>query len=361
MAVIALSQLTPRSVCWLWPEILALGKLAVLDGDPEQGKSLVTLDLCARLSTGRPWPDGRESGGPCNSIVLNSEDDEESTIIPRLKSLGADLGRVFVHDRKEPQSICLPGSLTTLEQDLSWTGAKLVVIDPIVSFLDRRMANGGDADVRRALVPLANLAHKSQCVILMVRHLSKRGSGRSLYRGGGSIAYIGVSRSAWLIAPDPTEPSVRILAQVKNNLAPAQPSLAFEILGTGNEPPAIDWIGERPWKADELLEIRKPPPLSPREKARDFLESFLKDGARTSREICAAAKKLGFSKRTLKRAKEDCEIRSRRVYQNIVPISYWLLPGQDLPADIPEECKEVDIRDLVGPAPKRFRRKKRFG
>jgi hypothetical protein len=327
----------------LWPGRLALGKLAVLDGDPDQGKSLVTLDLCARLSTGRPWPDGSEGPGPCNCIILNSEDDEESTIIPRLKGLGADLGRVFVHDRDEPEAISLPGSLKTLEEDLRRTGAKLVVLDPIVSFMDRRMANGGDADVRRALVPLANLAFKYQCVILMVRHLSKWGSGRSMYRGGGSIAYVGVSRSAWLVAPDPGEPSVRIFAQVKNNLAASQRSLAYEILGAENEPPTVDWIGERAWKADELLEIRKPPPLSPREKARDFLEDFLKDGARTSSEIWAAAKKLDFSERTLNRAKEDLEIRSRRVYQDMAPISYWLLPGQELPAGLSEESGNFDL------------------
>src|SRR6266851_5922168 len=198
MGVKALSQLTARSVNWLWPGRLAWGKLAILDGDPDQGKSLVTLDLCARLSTGRPWPDGSDSPGPANSIVFNSEDDDETTIIPRLQALGADLGRVYVHDRDEPEPLCLPGSLASLEQDICLTGAKLVVLDPIVSFLDRRSASGGDANIRRALMPLANLAHRYQCVMLMIRHLIKVGWSRALYRGAGSIAFVGVSRSAWL-------------------------------------------------------------------------------------------------------------------------------------------------------------------
>src|SRR5262249_172381 len=47
---------------WLWPGRLALGKLAMLDGDPGMGKSLLALDLCARLSTGRPLPDGGAAG-----------------------------------------------------------------------------------------------------------------------------------------------------------------------------------------------------------------------------------------------------------------------------------------------------------
>src|SRR5438477_12129013 len=93
------SEIVARPVAWLWPGRLALGKLAMLDGDPGVGKSLVTLDLCARLSTGQPFPDGSSGPGPCNSLVLDAEDDGEDTVRPRLQALGADLDRVFVLDR----------------------------------------------------------------------------------------------------------------------------------------------------------------------------------------------------------------------------------------------------------------------
>ncbi len=53
------STLKPLPTDWLWPGYLALGSLAILDGDPGMGKSLVTLDLTARLTTGRPWPERR--------------------------------------------------------------------------------------------------------------------------------------------------------------------------------------------------------------------------------------------------------------------------------------------------------------
>jgi hypothetical protein len=33
----------------------------------------MTLDLCARLSTGRAFPDGSPGPGPCNSIILAGE------------------------------------------------------------------------------------------------------------------------------------------------------------------------------------------------------------------------------------------------------------------------------------------------
>jgi hypothetical protein len=64
----------PGFAAWLWPHRLALGKLAIFDGDPNLGKSLVTLGLCARLSSGRPFPDAAPSPGPASSIVINGED-----------------------------------------------------------------------------------------------------------------------------------------------------------------------------------------------------------------------------------------------------------------------------------------------
>src|SRR5437764_5391002 len=94
-----ISQLNRRPLSWLWPGRLALGKLALLEGDPGQGKSLAAFDLCARLSTGRPMPDGSSGPDVANVIILNGEDGEEDTIRPRLERLGADPERVFIFDR----------------------------------------------------------------------------------------------------------------------------------------------------------------------------------------------------------------------------------------------------------------------
>jgi len=42
---------------WLWPGRIPLGKLSLLAGDPGLGKSLVSLDMAARVSRGGAWPD----------------------------------------------------------------------------------------------------------------------------------------------------------------------------------------------------------------------------------------------------------------------------------------------------------------
>ncbi len=47
-----------RPTHWLWRPYLACGKMALLDGDPGAGKSLLTAGLAARLTRGGRMPDG---------------------------------------------------------------------------------------------------------------------------------------------------------------------------------------------------------------------------------------------------------------------------------------------------------------
>jgi RecA-family ATPase len=139
MPVKLANQVVAHPVPWLWPDVLPTGKLVLLDGDPDLGKSLIALDLCARLSTGRPFPDGRGAGEPANSLVLSAEDAAHDTIVPRLQMLGADVGRVFVWQRDTDDEAWpwrFPRHARELDQALSQTGARLAVIDPIMAFLD---------------------------------------------------------------------------------------------------------------------------------------------------------------------------------------------------------------------------------
>ncbi len=47
---ILLSDVEPEQVEWLWPGRIPLGKLTILEGDPDKGKSVMTLDFAARVT-----------------------------------------------------------------------------------------------------------------------------------------------------------------------------------------------------------------------------------------------------------------------------------------------------------------------
>src|SRR5262249_20357670 len=91
-----LDNLEEQPIDWLWPGRLPAAKLTLIDGDPSQGKSLLTLDLASRLTTARPFPDGFAPPQPSSVVLVGSEDGIRDTVLPRLRAAGADLRRVHV-------------------------------------------------------------------------------------------------------------------------------------------------------------------------------------------------------------------------------------------------------------------------
>jgi hypothetical protein len=91
--VVHLEHVQPERISWVWRGWIPLGKLTVFDGDPDIGKSQTATDLAARVSTGRPMPDG--SRGVLGGVVLlTAEDGLADTVKPRLLAAGADCSRV---------------------------------------------------------------------------------------------------------------------------------------------------------------------------------------------------------------------------------------------------------------------------
>src|SRR5438067_12812317 len=127
-------DVSPTVLDWLWPRYLARGKLAILDGDPETGKSLLAIALVARLSRGGALPDGALLSRACTSVLLSAEDDAADTIRPRAEAAGVDLARLVVPDfgGRVPR---FPDDLPALEELVRDRGAELVVIDPLMAFL----------------------------------------------------------------------------------------------------------------------------------------------------------------------------------------------------------------------------------
>ncbi len=76
------------------------------------------------------------------------------------------------------------------------TRARLVVLDPLLAFLDGSVSSANDQSVRRVLGPLAGLAAEHDCAVLLIRHLTKWAGKQAIYRGGGAIGLLGACRSA---------------------------------------------------------------------------------------------------------------------------------------------------------------------
>jgi hypothetical protein len=312
----------PRPVPWLWPSRIAAGRLTLIDGDPDQGKSFVTLDLAARLTAGHTLPDGCRPSGPMAVLLLSAEDSREDTIVPRLLAAGADLQRVHFWD--EAVGPVFPEACGRLQQVLETTQARLVVIDPFFAFLGQEIGSLNDFMIRRALQPLARVAELTQAAIVLIRHLGKVGLTRqAIYRGLGSIAILGMARTAFLVGADPDDGERRVFACTKNNLAAATPSLGFRIVPAEAEMARIEWLGPVEWTADDLVAGRKRGQAVPRAVA--FLREQLAQGPRDRETLLSHAEAIGLSFRTLERAKSQLGVLSQQRRQGGRTVWYWRL------------------------------------
>jgi hypothetical protein len=304
-----LSSVEPEEVGWLWPSWLALGKLALIDGDPGLGKSAMTLDLTARVSAGKVFPDGAECE-PAGVVLLSAEDGLADTIRPRLDAAGADVSRILAlatvpdedgHDRL----LSIPEDMPLIEKGIERVGAGLVVVDPLMAFLSGETNSHKDQDVRRALAPLAGLAERTRACVLVVRHLNKAPGNNPLYRGGGSIGIIGAARMAFVVGKDPQDENRRVLASTKNNLAKPPMSLMFKLEEAESGAVRVNWLGESELSAHQLLATpREEEHADARSEAVEFLSEVLADGPVPASDIIANAEDAGISEKTLRRAKK---------------------------------------------------------
>jgi hypothetical protein len=312
---ILLSEVEPEAIDWRWPLRIARRKITLLDGDPGLGKSVLAIDWASRMTRGLPWPDG----AACSSagvVILSAEDGLADTIRPRLDACGADVTRVVAVQSvgDDDHSPVIPADLPRVEAAIARVGAGLLIVDPLMAYLDGNTNSYRDQDVRRALRPLAELAERTGVAVVVIRHLNKAPGGPAMYRGGGSIGIIGAARIALLVGRDPEDEDRRVLAPLKVNIGPKPPALAYRLEEAPNGSVRVAWEGECSLTAEQLLAA----PTDEEERgaiveADEFLTDFLAAGPMATKTVIVEAGKAGIAERTLRRAAKRRGVRHRKL------------------------------------------------
>ena len=337
---IPLSNAEKRDREWLWLSRIPLGAITNLEADPASGKSTLAHDIVARVTMGREMPDGSPGIAPANVVLLSSEDDIATTIVPRLAAAGADLSRVSAIGSVKLQSDAfrIPDDLHHLAKHVANTTAKLAVFDPLPAFIDS--ASTSDVRIRKSIGPLAQLGLHHNCALLAVRHFGKSDAGKAIHSGAGRLAYAAAARSVLAVVPDPNSADDyrRILVQTKSNLGPLAPSLAFRTT-MRNGVVVIEWLERCDYSADDLLTDMQMH-RSQRSHAMFVVYSILQNGPVPSQFVDRLAAEAGVAKRTLDRAKHDLDVRARKYGSGVG--SFWML---ELPAN-PELLAALRARDV---------------
>ncbi len=310
-----------ESVKWLWLKRVPLGKLTIFAGDPGEGKSLVTIDIAARQSRGDKFPDGArcEVG---DTIFLSAEDDAADTIRPRLDAAGADVSKI--HRVKAVRVTLTDGgtgeSAFSLERDLERledalktnSSIKLLVIDPISAYMGR-VDTHRDAEIRRVLSPLAEMAARLGIAVVAVMHL-KKSDASALLRVSGSIGFVAAARVVWGFGKEPDTPDNHVMLAVKNNLAALGNGLAYRIEVSGDVAHVVWGKGVVTLDVNDVLsgERRERNGRGERKsEAEDWLLRMTPAGVEVPfPKIANAFELVTFSWRTLERAKKDNNVKA---------------------------------------------------
>ena len=344
VSLLCAADLTPEPIRWLWDGWLARGKMHILGGAPGTGKTTLALRMAATVSTGGTWPDGtRASIG--NVVVWSGEDDPSDTLTPRLIAAGADVSRCFFvggvnHDGNE-RAFDPSRDIAALRDALKEKGgASLLIVDPIVT------AVAGDshknAEVRRGLAPLCDLAASVDAALLGITHFSKGTAGREpTERITGSLAFGALARVVLIAAKKPddygdAEPE-RIFMRAKSNIGPDDGGYCYSLRQVdleghpGISASAVAWGAAIEGTAREILgdaEAVAERSNGAVSDASGFLEALLADGPMAVSEIKGHVAGAGLSWATIRRAKDALGIVPQRSGFGSAGGWEWSLPDQ---------------------------------
>jgi len=324
-STIPISKIKAEPINWLWPNYIPMGRATLISGDPGVGKTFFALDICARLTTGEPWPDGAPGTEPANILYLTVEDGAADTIRPRFEALGGKVDKLFVLDTEKNDLLDLGSGdcLRRLEKEVKQLDIKLLVLDPILDFCGRVNSNSAEA-VRCFLNPLIGLAREYNFALLLIAHLNKAESQSAIYRTGGSASgWIGKCRAAFLIFRDQEDRKKRYFLPIKANLAPGDPpQLEFRIQD-----------GRLVYeKVDDFLDPDSylNPQLRIVQEETDFVKHWLREqlahGEKELKELKKEASEAKIPERTLFRVSEKIGVIKRTEGFGRFKTSFWSLP-----------------------------------
>jgi hypothetical protein len=342
--LVTASQIKPEPVSWIWVGYIAQGKVHIIAGPPGHGKTTLLLGLLAILTIGGRWPDDTWAEA-CDVAIWSGEDDPADTLIPRLLACGADLKRVHivrgVTEGGEKRSFDPSTDISLLRENIQEKNIKMLVIDPIVS------AVGGDshknAETRRALQPVVDLAADLNCAVYGVTHFTKGTVGRDpVERVTGSLAFGALTRVvtvAMKLPDDGNHPEgARLFARAKSNIGTDGGGFYY-FLQVGAVPgyegmfnTRVLWGEKLDGTAKELIAKAEMPGQNQgvTREAVTWLLDILADGPVIAGDVTKAAEKRGYSTATLYRAKKQLGIGSKKL--GFAKKWAWFLPeagGED--------------------------------
>jgi hypothetical protein len=347
----SLDSVVDERVEWLAMDLLAFRELTLLDGEKGVGKSFTVDWFAACASRGLGFPGVEVIYGEAIDVMIFTDEGNMASITKqRIKVAGGDLGRIKIPGIKVPRGkdksvdweLALPDGAEMIGKMIAESGARLAIFDPITDFMGEDINTHNDAQVRRALRPLALELDRAGCSGLAIRHMNKDTRAEAKYRGSGSTAFQNrarihlIARELPLSAGASGVPGKFGIAMIDTNLAPRREgALCYDIIDSsqdmddlGNKVGMCQWHG---WFDVDLKHGDRPrhgpAPSAERESLELLLtEMFSERDTWGALEAQAEIDKAGLlmNKNTVAKVLKDIGVRRARSFDGRGALVGWV-------------------------------------
>lgn len=333
MSYVCMNDVEEQEIDWVWPEKIARGELCIIAGEPGASKTMIAVDLAARVSVGASIPLGDEPICKGNVVFLTSENDPAKVLRPRLVGAGADLSKVFLisssltevdnNGKAKKKHVALAEDAEKIGRIMGEIdNVVLLIIDPISEYMGKKDANN-NADVRDMLATLTDHVRSHNVAILAIAHFNKKTDVTSASsRINGSIGFAGAARTAFAVGKvvkeedeDDDGQEEKYFSMVKNNLSADKGGYIYTVQSHNYykdskqiKTAKIEWLRLMDEEADAMLAKAsgRGRPAVASNKCKVWLEGYLMsrpEGVKRHDVINDGAR-FGFSPATIDRVKE---------------------------------------------------------
>lgn len=190
LGAVPMSNYKPRAQPYLWEGMIPLNALTCVSGAGGSGKTTLVVDLMSRTTTGEL--EGDLLGIPTNVLYCTFENDPHTSLAPKLKAAGADNSRFFILGKK--QGFKLPSHLPQLTAHVEATNTKVIVLDPLMAFMDQKRSVNNYGYVQDALNEVMAECNKLGVTVIGVSHVTKGAKNPEADSQVGSIAFSTTAR-----------------------------------------------------------------------------------------------------------------------------------------------------------------------
>jgi putative DNA primase/helicase len=297
------SSIAPKPCNWAWYPYVPAGMISLLGGKGGRGKGQICASFAAAVTKKGIWPDRTVTADRGHVLWCEAEDPLPQVVVPRLIAAGADLDKIDFATADDLAEMDLKAYIRA-------NGARLIVLSPMLSFMNGLTNHNDDVAVRAVMCALQAAIEEAECAVVGIAHLNKKPDLDAVERLLGSVAFANFVRSVMLVERDPeadqdTDQFRFVLG--KHNLAPGGDDLVYRSVNVGEDPRSqyvrLEWSRPKGGNIDtsKLFERKASPDR--KMSAREWIIAFLEEhGSTPGKDVMDAGVAAGYERDTLGKA-----------------------------------------------------------